>query len=109
MGIKCGKFIGLSFKNTILKYLFIFSAINALGGVISGQGTVTVLEGTGEVLEGEKAALAVMPQIRERVAQLQAARDQAIRLAQHQACLDQRSRLRKWAGLAGLDGGCPAP
>ena len=40
----------------MLKYLFIFSAINALGGVISGQGTVTVLEGTGEVLEGEKAA-----------------------------------------------------
>jgi hypothetical protein len=40
----------------MLKYLLIFSTINALGGVISGQGTVTVLEGTGEVLEGEKAA-----------------------------------------------------
>lgn len=61
------------------------------------------------ILEGEKAALAVMPQIRERVAQLQAARDQAIRLAQYQACLDKRSRLRKWAGLAGLDDACTAP
>ncbi|MES2481358.1 MAG: patatin-like phospholipase family protein [Pseudomonadota bacterium] len=61
------------------------------------------------ILEGEKAALAVMPQIRERVAQLQAARDQATRLAQYQACLDKRSRLRKWAGLAGLDDACTAP
>jgi NTE family protein len=68
------------------------------------------------ILEGEKAALAAMPQIRERIAQLQAARDQAARLAkqkeaeaQHQACLEQRSRLRKLAGLAGLDSACPAP
>lgn len=68
------------------------------------------------ILEGEKAALAAMPQIRERIAQLQAARDQAARLAkrraaeaQHQACLDQRSRLQKMAGLAGFDGACPAP
>jgi NTE family protein len=67
------------------------------------------------ILEGEKAALAAMPQIRERIAQLQAARDQATRLtkqkeaeAQHQACLEQRSRLQKLAGLAGLDGACPA-
>jgi len=65
------------------------------------------------ILEGEKAALAVMPQIRERIAQLQAARDQATRLAkqkeaeaQRQACLEQRSRLQK---LAGLDGACPTP
>lgn len=44
----------------MLKYLLSLVAINALGGVISGQGTVTVLEGTGEVLEGEKAtALAI--------------------------------------------------
>jgi NTE family protein len=68
------------------------------------------------ILEGEKAALAAMPQIRERIAQLQAARDQATRAAQQKAaeaqrlaCLEQRSRLRKLAGMAGLDGGCPAP
>jgi NTE family protein len=66
------------------------------------------------ILEGEKAALAAMPQIRERIAQLQAAREEVTRLAkqkaaeaQHQACLDQRSRLQKLAGLAGLDGACP--
>ncbi len=50
------------------------------------------------ILEGEKAALAAMPQIRERVAQ-----------AQRQACLDQRSRLQKLAGMAGIDSACPAP
>lgn len=68
------------------------------------------------ILEGEKAALAATPQIRERIAQLQAARDQATRLAQqkaaeaqHHACLEQRSRLQKLAGMAGLDGACPAP
>jgi NTE family protein len=68
------------------------------------------------ILEGEKAALAAMPQIRERIAQLQAAREQATRLAQqqaaqaqHQACLEQRSRLQKLAGMAGLDSACPAP
>jgi NTE family protein len=68
------------------------------------------------ILEGEKAALAVMPQIRERIAQLQAAREEAARVAkqkaaeaQHQACLDQRSRLQKLAGLAGFDTACPAP
>jgi len=68
------------------------------------------------ILEGEKATLAVMPQIRERHAQLQAAREQAARLAQQkaveaqrQACLEQRSRLQKLAGLVGVDSGCPAP
>ena len=68
------------------------------------------------ILEGEKAALAAMPQIRERVAQLQASRDQAIRAArqkaaeaQYQACLEQRSRLQKLAGMAGLDSACTAP
>jgi len=68
------------------------------------------------ILEGEKAALAAMPQIRERIAQLQAARAETTRLAQqkaaeaqHQACLEQRSRLQKLAGMAGLDGSCPAP
>ncbi len=68
------------------------------------------------MLEGEKATLAAMPQIRERIAQVQAAREQAARLArqqaaeaQHKACLEQRSRVQKLAGLAGMDGGCPAP
>ena len=68
------------------------------------------------ILEGEKAALAALPQIRARIAQVQAAREQSAQAAkqkaaeaQRQACLDQRSRLQKLAGLAGLDGGCPAP
>jgi NTE family protein len=68
------------------------------------------------ILEGERAALAAIPQLRERIAQLQAAREQADRLAkqkaaeaQHKACLEQRSRLQRLAGLAGLDGACPAP
>ncbi len=62
------------------------------------------------ILEGEKAALAVMPQIRERVAQLQAERAKAARTAQqkaaeaqHQACLDQRSTPAK-AGRHGQAG-----
>ncbi len=72
------------------------------------------------ILEGEKAAAAALPQIRERIAQLRAAREQAARVArqnaaqaQYQACLDQRSRLQKISekvtGLAGLDGACPVP
>jgi NTE family protein len=68
------------------------------------------------ILEGEKAALAAMPQIRERVAQLQADRSQAARLAlqkaaetQYQACLENRSRLQKIAGMARLDDSCAAP
>ena len=68
------------------------------------------------IVEGEKAALAVMPQIRERVAQLQAERAKAAAQAQqkaaeshYQACLDNRSRLQKLAGLAKLDDSCPAP
>ena len=68
------------------------------------------------IVEGEKAALAVMPQIRERVAQLQAERSKAAAQAQqkaaeaqYQACLDNRSRLQKLAGLAKLDDSCPAP
>ena len=66
------------------------------------------------ILEGEKAALAAMPQIRERVAQWQAERDKATRLvqqkasdAQRQPCLDNRSRLQRLAGMAGLDDSCP--
>ncbi len=65
------------------------------------------------ILEGEKAALAVMPRIKERVAQLQAQRAQAARQAQaeaaqarQQACLAQRSSWRKLAGAAGLDDSC---
>ena len=68
------------------------------------------------IMEGEKAAMAVMPQLRERVAQLQAERAQALRQAQqkaaeaeYQACLEKRSRLQKLAGMAGLDGACDRP
>lgn len=68
------------------------------------------------IVEGEKAALAAMPQLRERVARLQAERAQATRLAQqkaaeaeYQACLDKRSRLQKLAGAVGLDGACERP
>lgn len=68
------------------------------------------------IVEGEKAALAAMAQIRERIAQVQAERAQATRLAQQkaldaqrEACLNNRSRLRKLAGMAGLDDSCAAP
>jgi len=68
------------------------------------------------IVEGEKAALAAMPKIRERVARLQAERARAVRLAQQkaaevqrQACLDNRSRLQKVAGMAGLDDSCAHP
>lgn len=68
------------------------------------------------ILEGEKAALAVMPQIRERIAQLQAERARAAQLAQqkvleaeYQLCLEKRSRLQRLAGMAGMGEGCQAP
>ncbi len=68
------------------------------------------------IVEGEKAALTAMPQLRARIAQLQAERAEAARLAQqktartqHQDCLERRSRLQKLAGMAGLDGDCPVP
>ncbi len=68
------------------------------------------------IVEGEKAALTAMPQIRARVAQLQAERAQAARLAQqqeaqaqYQACLEKRSRLQKIAGMAGLENDCVKP
>ena len=63
------------------------------------------------IVEGEKAALAAMPQIRERIAQWQAGQALAAQKAaqaQHQACLEQRTRLQKIAGMAGLDGACAA-
>ncbi len=72
------------------------------------------------IIEGEKAAMAAMPQIRALVGKLQAERTQAAHLAQqqaekkaaeaeHQNCLEKRSRLRKLAGMAGMDGDCVAP
>jgi len=72
------------------------------------------------ILEGEKAALAVMPQIRARIAQLQAERAQTLQLAQqqaqqkaaqdrYQACLENRSRLQKLSGMVGLNEACTAP
>lgn len=71
---------------------------------------------TNAIVEGEKAALAVMPQIRERVAKLQTERANALRAAQQkaaqeqlQACLENRSRMQKLAGLAGMDDSCSTP
>ncbi len=68
------------------------------------------------ILEGEKAALAAMPRIKARVAQLQAERTQAAHLAQQQAaqaqykaCLENRSRMRKLAEMAGLEDSCTPP
>lgn len=68
------------------------------------------------IVEGEKAAMAVMPQIRERVAKLQAERAKAQQLAQQkaaqarqQSCLENRSRMQKLAGMAGLDESCANP
>ena len=68
------------------------------------------------ILEGEKAALAAMPQIRARVAQLRAERLQAAQAAQQKAaqaqyqdCLEKRSRLQKLSEMVGLDDACPAP
>lgn len=68
------------------------------------------------ILEGEKAALAAMPQIRERIAQLQAMRDKTSLLAQqkeaevrHQACLEQRSGLQKLTDMVSLRDACPKP
>ena len=80
------------------------------------MGPVDFNQRASAIMEGEKAALAMMPQLRERVAQLQAERVQALRQAQqkaaeaeHQACLEKRSRLQKLAGMAGLDGACTPP
>ena len=68
------------------------------------------------IVEGEKAATAAMPQIRERIAQLQAQRAQAVQVAQQkaaqerqQACLEGRSRLEKLAGMVGVGDGCAKP
>ena len=68
------------------------------------------------IVEGEKAALAVMPQIRERIAQLQTDRANAARAAQqkaaeaqYQTCLEKRTTLQKLPGMARLDDSCTAP
>ena len=68
------------------------------------------------IVEGEKAATALMPQIRERIAHLRAERIKATQLAQHKAdetkhqeCLKQRSSLQKIAGLAGMSDACDKP
>lgn len=68
------------------------------------------------IVEGEKAAMAAMPQIRTKVAQLHAARAHAARQAQEQAvqarqqaCLRQRSQWQKVAGWAGVDSSCSPP
>lgn len=80
------------------------------------MGPVDFNQRASAIMEGEKAAMAVMPQLRERVAQLQAERAQALRQAQqkaaeaeYQACLEKRSRLQKLAGMAGLDSACTPP
>ena len=67
------------------------------------------------ILEGERAAMAAMPQIRAAIAQLQARRSAAARAAAEQTeatraqaqqrCLDNRSR---WQKLRGEDAGCGA-
>ena len=79
-------------------------------------GSADFSQRTNAILEGEKAALAVMPQIRERIAQLQTDRANAARAAQqkaaeaqYQTCLEKRSSLQKLAGMARLDDSCTAP
>lgn len=68
------------------------------------------------IVEGEKAATALMPQIRERIAQLRAERAKAVQVAQqktaeasHQECLKQRSSLQKLSGLVGMSDSCEKP
>ena len=64
----------------------------------------------------QKAALAVMPLIRVRIALLLTDRANAARAAQqkaaeaqYQTCLEKRSSLQKLAGMARLDDSCTAP
>jgi len=67
------------------------------------------------ILEGERAAMVAMPQIRAKVAQLRQQRADAVRAAgaqasqaagaARQACLDKRSR---WAKLRNDESACPA-
>ena len=84
------------------------------------MGSADFSQRTQAIIEGEKAAMAAMPQIRALVAKLQTERALALHLVQqqaqkqaaevqHLACLDKRSHLQKLAGMAGLDGACDAP
>ena len=84
------------------------------------MGSVDFSQRTLAIAEGEKAAMDAMPQIRALVAKLQTERAQAAQLAKRQAekqaaeadyqnCLEKRSRMRKLAGMAGLDGDCEKP
>ena len=84
------------------------------------MGSVDFSQRTQAIVEGEKAAMDAMPQIRALVAKLQTERAQAAQLAQKQAdkqaaeaeyqnCLEKRSRMRKLAGMAGMDGDCEKP
>ena len=84
------------------------------------MGSVDFSQRTQAIVEGEKAAMDAMPQIRALVARLQTERAQAAQLAQKQAdkqaaeaeyqnCLEKRSRMRKLAGMAGMDGDCEKP
>ena len=84
------------------------------------MGSVDFTQRTQAIVEGEKAAMDAMPQIRALVAKLQTERAQAAQLAQKQAdkqaaeaeyqnCLEKRSRMRKLAGMAGMDGDCEKP
>ena len=68
---------------------------------------------THAIAEGEKAALAVMPELRHKVQQLHAQRAQAAQQAQQLAarerlhkCLQERSSLQKIAGTVGLNDSC---
>ena len=62
------------------------------------------------------AAVAAMPEIRQKVAQWQAQRAEATRLAQQQAtearyrkCMEERSSVQKLSGMVGLNEACPKP
>lgn len=68
------------------------------------------------IVEGEKATTALMPQIRERIAQLRAERAKAMQVAQAKAqeakfqeCLKQRSSLQKLTGMVGMNDNCDKP
>ena len=65
------------------------------------------------IIEGEKAAVAAMPEIRKRVAELQAKRADAVKLAQQQAsearyqqCMKERSSMQKISGMVGIGEAC---
>ena len=84
------------------------------------MGSVDFSQRAQAIVEGEKAAMAAMPQIRTLVAKLQAERVQAAQAAQQQAsqqaaqakyqtCMDKRSRMQRLAEMAGMDGDCVAP